>query len=87
MQNGSINKKGKNGATKNEKRKEPFHCQITFSLPSKTEKKKDKIDAKKNEKRKKRISLPKIIFKNFNRNSPIKLKQLTPPTPILQLLL
>ena len=30
----------KNGATKNEKRKEPFHCQITFSLPSKTEKKK-----------------------------------------------
>ena len=88
MRNESIKKKGKkNGATKNEKRKESFHCQITFSLPSKTEKKqtkkekeKDKIDAK-NEKRKKTFLLSKIIFKNFNRNSPIKLKQTYPAYP------
>lgn len=72
MRNESIKKKGKkNGATKNEKRKESFHCQITFSLPSKTakkqtkkEKKKDKIDAK-NEKRKKKIFTAKNYFQKL----------------------
>lgn len=66
-------KKGKqNGATKNEKQKESFHCQITFSLPSKTEKKqtkkekkKDKIDAKRNEKRKKNVFTTKNYFQKL----------------------
>lgn len=72
MRNESIKTKGKkNGATKNEKRKESFHCQITFSLPSKTEKKqtkkekeKDKIDAK-NEKRKKKFYCQKLFSKTL----------------------
>ena len=72
MRNESIKPKGKkNGATKSEKRKESFHCQITFSLPSKTEKKqtkkekeKDKIDAK-NEKRKKKFFTAKNYFQKL----------------------